>query len=113
MSEPPKFPSIEPAESTPPSGPVDETDPVYIQRRMLKFRSWHRGTKECDLLLGTFADRHVDGFTPEQLDRYQDLLQSNDPELFDWAIGRAPVPPELDTDVMRMLLAHRFLDTAK
>jgi len=63
------------------TSPVDETDPIYVQRRMLRFRSWHRGTKEADLLLGSFCDRYVNTFTPEQLCRYEALLADvPDPE---------------------------------
>ena len=39
----------------------------------LKFRSWHRGTREMDLLLGSFADAHLPLFAPEELDRYETL----------------------------------------
>src|SRR5262249_44744828 len=38
------------------------TDPLEIQRRRLRFRSWHRGTREADLILGRFADTHLAGF---------------------------------------------------
>jgi hypothetical protein len=40
-----------------------------IRRRRLLFRSWHRGTQEIDLILGTFADARLTGFDRAQLDR--------------------------------------------
>ncbi len=49
-------------------------DPREIQRRRLRFRSWHRGTREADLMLGRFADAHLAAFTTDQLDRYAALL---------------------------------------
>ncbi len=101
----------EPAEPSPANSSAagDDSDPDFVKRRMLRFRSWHRGTKECDLMLGSFADRHVESFTPDQLDGYAALLENNDPDIYDWATGRAPVPPEFDTDVMKLLKAHRFV----
>ena len=42
------------------------------------------------------------------LDRYEALLDCPDADLFDWITGRAPPPPEYDTDVTRLLLAFRF-----
>ena len=45
------------------------TDSDDIRRKRLLFRSWHRGTKEADLLLGSFAERHLAAFTPEQVAR--------------------------------------------
>jgi antitoxin CptB len=76
-----------------------------IRRRRLLFRSWHRGTREADLILGRFADEHLAGFDGAQLDRYEALLDCPDPDIFDWVSGRAPPPPEHDHDVMRLLLS--------
>ena len=78
-----------------------------IRRKRLLFRSWHRGTRESDLILGRFADAHLAGFDPIQLDRYEALLDCADADLFDWVAGRATPPPVYDNDVMRLLLAFR------
>jgi antitoxin CptB len=78
--------------------------PSDIRRKRLSFRSWHRGTRESDLILGRFADAHLAGFDDGQLNRYEALLECSDADLFDWITGRA-VPPEHDHDVIRLLLA--------
>ena len=78
-----------------------------IRRKRLLYRSWHRGTREADLLLGGFADAHLAGFDGTRLDRYEALLECPDADLFDWITGRAAPPPEYDTDVTRLLLAFR------
>jgi len=79
-----------------------------IRRKRLLFRSWHRGTKETDLLLGSFAERHLAGMSEAQLDRYEALLEENDAALFDWITGRVPPPGEHDSDVLRLLMDFRF-----
>jgi antitoxin CptB len=79
-----------------------------IRRKRLLFRSWHRGTKETDLLLGSFAERHLAGMSEAQLDRYEALLEENDAALYDWITGRAAPPPERDSDVLRLLMEFRF-----
>ena len=76
-----------------------------IRRKRLLFRSWHRGTRETDLILGRFAEAHLAGFDEAQLDRYEDLLECNDADLFDWVSGRTAPPTARDNDVMRLLLA--------
>jgi antitoxin CptB len=81
-------------------------DALDIRRRRLKFRSWHRGTREMDLLLGRFADRFADGFTAGQVALYEALLEENDPDLYAWATGAEPLPSALDHDVMRLLREH-------
>jgi antitoxin CptB len=75
-----------------------------IRRKRLLFRSWHRGTREADLLLGPFADRHLEALSPRQLDRYEALLAENDAALYDWISGRVPPPEAHDTDVLRLIM---------
>src|SRR6202035_1857627 len=83
------------------------TSPSEIRRKRLLFRSWHRGTRESDLILGRFADAHLAGFAEAQLDRYEALLDCADADIFDWVSGRTAPPPEHDHDVTRLLLAYR------
>ena len=47
--------------------------------KKLKFRAWHRGFREADLILGPFADSHVQSLTPDQLDLFERLLEQPDP----------------------------------
>ena len=81
---------------------------IAIRRKRLLYRSWHRGTREADLLLGPFAERHLAAMTPPQLDRYEALLAENDADLYDWIGGREPPPPASDSDVLRLIRDFRF-----
>jgi antitoxin CptB len=83
-------------------------EPLEIRRKRLLFRSWHRGTKETDLLLGSFAERHLSELSEAQLDHYEALLAESDALIFDWLSGRASPPPERDSDVLRLLRAFRY-----
>ncbi len=80
---------------------------IDIRRKRLLFRSWHRGTREIDLILGRFADAHLADFDERQLDRFEALLECEDADLFDWVSRRIVPPPAYDHDVMRLLLAFR------
>jgi len=79
-----------------------------IRRKRLFYRAWHRGTREADLLLGSFAEAYLGAFGAVQLDRFEALLECPDAELFDWINHRAPPAPEYDHDVTRLLLAFRY-----
>jgi antitoxin CptB len=81
------------------------TSSPEIRRKRLLFRSWHRGTRESDLILGRFADAHLAGFDDGQLDRYEALLDCADADIFDWVSGRAEPPAEHDHDVTRCLVS--------
>jgi len=84
-----------------------------IRRKRLSFRSWHRGTRESDLILGRFADAYLTAFDEVQLDRYEALLDYPDADIFDWISGRAAPPPEHDHDVTRLLMSHIIARPAK
>lgn len=81
---------------------MPETEDI-IRRKRLRFRSWHRGTRELDIMLGRFADRFIDELTPEQLDRYEALIDEPDPDIFRWVSGGEAPPAAHDTDVMAMI----------
>lgn len=80
------------------------------KRKKLIFRSWHRGTREMDLLLGSFADKHVNAFTEVQLEEYEDLLKENDPDLYNWFSGREAPPEDAQSSVLTLFLEHNFVD---
>ena len=80
---------------------MHETD--EIRRKRLRFRSWHRGTRELDLMLGRFADRHMDSLTAEQLDRFEALIAQPDPNIYRWISGADAPPAVHDNDVMAMI----------
>lgn len=89
------------------AGDITDDEALDRRRKRLIFRSDHRGNKENDILLGQFAQAHLYGFDSAQLDRYEALLEESDNDIFDWKAGRADVPPDKDTDVMRLLLAFQ------
>lgn len=83
----------------------EQQDNITLDRKRLRFRSWHRGTREIDLLLGRFADAHIGDFTEDQLKSYDRLLENSDPDIYNWISGAEPVPPAVESDVLRLLLA--------
>ncbi len=60
--------------------------------KRLRMRSWRRGTKEMDLILGNWADAHLTDLSPDDLALYDDLLAENDHDLYQWVTGTAPAP---------------------
>ena len=84
------------------------SETLEIRRKRLRFRSWHRGTKEMDLLLGSFADRHLEAMSADQLERYEALLELPDPQIYLWLLDRAEPPPDFDHDLMTLLRNFKF-----
>ncbi|MFP6728829.1 MAG: succinate dehydrogenase assembly factor 2 [Alphaproteobacteria bacterium] len=80
---------------------MPETD--EIRRKRLRFRSWHRGTRELDLMLGRFADRHLGDLSPQQLDCYEALIDQPDPDIYRWISGGEAPPATHDSDVLKLI----------
>jgi antitoxin CptB len=78
------------------------------KRKRLIFRSQHRGTKEMDLIMGSFALAHVPSFSQSELAAYEALLTQNDPDLYNWITGVEPVPANIESDVFARLRAHKL-----
>lgn len=89
------------------SGP---DDPLSVRRKRLLFRSQHRGSREMDLLLGRFAERHLPTFSERQLDLFEQLLDQSDPDLYAWLAGREPPPAAQMHDVTRLLMNFKFYE---
>ncbi len=76
-------------------------DATRIKR--VRFRAWRRGFVEADLILGPFADAHVQILDDDEMERFERLLDEDDHDLWDWISGAAPTPPALDDAVMARL----------
>ena len=79
-----------------------------MRRRRLRYRAWHRGTKEMDLVLGPFADAHVERFGSPELDRLEALMDEEDTDLLKWVMGQEAVPPNADADLLQTIIAYRL-----
>jgi antitoxin CptB len=84
------------------------TDELTNLRKRLIFRSWHRGTREMDLIMGRFAESAVPEMAEADLTTYAQLLEENDPDIYDWLCGRQPIPESSDSAVLRHLIDHSF-----
>lgn len=81
---------------------------IENRRKRLIFRSWHRGTREMDLIMGSFADANVPGMDAASLDLYEELLHTPDPDVYDWISGQKPVPANIMNPIVEKLLAHDY-----
>jgi antitoxin CptB len=68
--------------------------------KRVRFRAWHRGTREADLLIGGFFDAHASGWSAEQLAWFEALLEEQDVDIMAWAIGAQPCPAEWEGEMM-------------
>ncbi|KAJ2764782.1 Succinate dehydrogenase assembly factor 2 mitochondrial, partial [Coemansia nantahalensis] len=76
-------------------------------RRRLQYQMRKRGILETDLLLSTFAARHLDSLSGAELADLDALLANIDWDIFYWATGRSAPPADvLQMPVFQKLCAH-------
>ena len=57
-----------------------------------RFRAWHRGTREADLMIGGFFDRHHASWDEAGLAWFEALLDEDDVDVMAWALQAQPAP---------------------
>lgn len=71
------------------------TEAPQARLKRLHMRSWRRGTKEMDLILGPFADQHLGNLSEADLVIYDQLLEENDQDLYPWVTGQGEAPAQI------------------
>ncbi|MEM8570918.1 MAG: succinate dehydrogenase assembly factor 2 [Pseudomonadota bacterium] len=82
--------------------PSDLEEAPEIRFKRLQMRSWRRGTKEMDLILGPFSDSEVKTLSANELDAYEAMLTENDQDLYRWVSGQDELP-ELHASILEKI----------
>jgi antitoxin CptB len=75
--------------------------------KRLKFRAWHRGTREADYMVGGFFDAHAANWNESEIVWFEQLMDEQDVDIIGWAMGSIPVPAEWQGP---MMVAFQKLD---
>ena len=78
--------------------------------KRLRFRAWHRGTKEADMLIGGFFDRHAAAWDEPEMAWFEALLEEQDVDVMAWAIGTAAVPTRYAGPMMERLRTLNYIE---
>ena len=62
--------------------------------KRLIYRSWHRGCKETDIVLGQFAESGLRELDADRLALYESLLDENDIDIWNWLTDQDAPKPE-------------------
>ncbi len=81
--------------------------------KRLKFRSWHRGTREADLMIGGYFDAHAATWSDADMDWFETFLEEQDVDIMAWAMGVVPPPPHFDHAVLHAMRAMDFVPVSR
>jgi antitoxin CptB len=76
--------------------------------RRVRIRSWRRGTREMDLILGGFADAELAWLEPEALADLERLLEEGDHDLYRWVASPGAAPESYRAIIERIQRHHRI-----
>ena len=79
---------------------MTETHEHRIKR--LQMRSWRRGTKEMDMILGPYSDTEIAKLSIEALELYEAMLAENDQDLYVW-MSRQIEPPAEHLEIIEII----------
>ena len=79
------------------------------KRKQLIFRSGHRGMKEMDIIMGSFAAKYIPTFTAEEIELYETLLDVSDPDLYNWYLQKEELPENQRNNVSDLFLQHKVV----
>ena len=81
--------------------------------RALKYRAWHRGTREADMMIGGFFDAHYAGWDEHDRALFAGLLTEQDVDIMAWAIGTQDVPERYEGPIMDAMKRLDFIKECK
>ena len=76
-------------------------------RKRLLWRATHRGIKEMDILVGGYAQRHLQTMSEVELSEFEVLLEIPDQDLLSWATRQEDVPTQFACSMLTAILTHR------
>ena len=71
--------------------------------KRLRFRAWHRGTREADYMIGCYFDRFHGEWNVEQVEWFEALIDEEDVDIMGWALGTISVPEEYAGPMMERM----------
>ena len=81
--------------------------------RALKYRAWHRGTREADMMIGGYFDAHAETWDDNGRAWFSDLLNEQDVDIMAWAIGTAKAPERFEGPMLDQLKKLDFMRIAR
>ncbi|HEX6218858.1 MAG TPA: succinate dehydrogenase assembly factor 2 [Sphingomicrobium sp.] len=77
--------------------------------KRLRYRAWHRGIREADLLVGAFFDAHHANWGSRDRAQFEAMLEEQDVDILAWAHGTADVPERYRGPMMQALQKRDYL----
>ncbi|QKX03244.1 succinate dehydrogenase assembly factor 2 [Wolbachia endosymbiont of Litomosoides sigmodontis] len=78
------------------------TDASLLRKKLI-YRSWNRGCKETNILLGHFALKYLDKFSLNELIEYEKIVDLDDYELYYYITCKINLPSNLSSKIVNLI----------
>lgn len=78
--------------------------------RRIRYRAWHRGTRESDFLVGGFFDHCSPAWSEADFAWFEALLDEQDADILAWVIGTQEVPARFAGAMMERMQRTDYID---
>jgi antitoxin CptB len=76
----------------------------------MRFRAWHRGTREADYMIGCYFDRFHAAWSDEDVQWFEDLLEEDDVDIMAWALKTQIIPERFAGALMARMQQLDYVD---
>ena len=91
-----------------------DATPATIDRqdriKRLRFRAWHRGTREADYMIGGYFDAYHEQWSDAELGWFETMIEEEDVDIMGWALGTLATPPEYEGPMMEAFKRLDYVD---
>ena len=77
-------------------------------KNKIKYRSSYRGTKEMDLLLGSFTSKYIEIFSFDELERLNNFIECNDEDISNFYLNKSPIPNFDNKKILDLFKLHKI-----
>ena len=78
--------------------------------KALRYRAWHRGTREADYMIGGFFDAHHSGWDDTAIAWFETIIDEQDVDIMSWALGRSDPPEHLNGPMVEALRQLDYIE---
>ena len=84
-----------------------------IRLKRLRFRAWHRGTKEADLMVGGFFDTCAARWSDAEIAWFEALMDEEDVDIMGWALGTISIPSEYRGPLLERMMRLDYVEVPR
>ncbi len=73
----------------------------------IRYRSWHRGCKETDIILGNYCNHFIEKMDEPALDLFEAMLDEDDADIWAWLTDKYDCPNPAYSEMLEQLRNFR------